>query len=263
MDVDRVAARGFVLTAALQPAYDSGPHRHARHQLLYAEAGALWLEGAGGQWLLPPQRAAWIPATLEHRVRCRRAARLCTAYLDPSLCLPPELAPVAAAILVFSVPPVCREMVLYGARWGPERDPEDPVAGRFFAALAGLCADWARAPLPWRLPVARSAELARAMEFLLRDLAAPLDVAGAARFAGVSTRTLARRFADETGASARQFLHTARMMRAMELLDIAARRVGEIAQEVGFDSQSAFTSAFKAFVGESPGAFRRRASAQA
>ncbi len=258
MDVDRVAALGFVLTATLERAYDSGPHRHARHQLLYAESGVLWLEGDGGQWLLPPQRAAWIPASLEHRVRCRRAARLCTVYIDPALC--PEQLPAVPSIAVFTVPPVCREMVLYGARWGPARSPEDPVAERFFAALAALCADWARAPLPWRLPVARSAELARAMEFLLRDLAAPLDVAGAARFAGVSARTLARRFADETGASARQFLHSARMMRAMELLDVAERRVGEVAHEVGFDSQSAFTSAFKAFVGESPGAFRRRGS---
>lgn len=257
VDVDAVAARGFVLTAELADGFDSGAHHHARHQLLYAESGVLWLEGAAGQWLLPPERAAWIPGSLEHRVRCRRPARLCTVYLDRALELEP--AP-ASAIAVFAVPPVCRELARYGARWGPERDADDPLAERYFAALAALCREWAREPLPWRLPVARSRELARAMAHLLQDLAAPLDVPGAARAAGVSPRTLARRFAEETGGSARQFLQRARMMRAMELLDVPARRVGEIARAVGFDSQSAFTTAFRAFAGESPGAYRRRAS---
>lgn len=42
-------------------------HAHNRHQLMYAFSGTLRLEADHGIFLLPPQRAAWIPAGVSHR----------------------------------------------------------------------------------------------------------------------------------------------------------------------------------------------------
>jgi len=50
-----------------------------------------------------------------------------------------------------------------------------------------------------------------------------------------------------------------RMIRAMEMLARKAH-VEEIALAVGYNSQSAFSAAFKAFAGQSPGSYRQRAS---
>lgn len=254
LDIDAVRAPGFGLVSQLPAHYDSGWHRHGKHQLLYAAEGTMHLDADRSQWLFPPQRAAWIPAGLEHRVRAERPVALCTAYLAPAICAARE----AGSCCVFVVPAVAREMILYGARWGPDRDPDEAVANRFFDALAALCGEWARATRPWRLPVAETPALQRAMDHALAHLDQAPALEDAARAAGVSPRTLARRFADEAQTTWRAFLLTARMLRAMELLAEKGAQVTATAYAVGFESVGAFSNAFKLFAGESPREYRGR-----
>ncbi|QSQ22463.1 helix-turn-helix transcriptional regulator [Pyxidicoccus parkwayensis] len=253
VDVDAVPASAFCLTDELTP-FASGWHAHRRHQLLYAARGALHLEVAHAQWLLPPQRAAWLAGGTRHRVRAAQPATLCTVYLEPSR------VPVApeGECRVFVLPPLAREMLHYSTRWGPERAPRDAVAESFFSALAHLLAEWAAEPREWRLPRARTPELERAMTYTLARLAGSATLAGAAKAAGLSERTLARRFEDEAGTSWRRFLHDARMLRAMELLAEDGARVTQTAYTVGFESLAAFTHAFTDFTGERPRDFRQR-----
>nr|WP_255653497.1 helix-turn-helix transcriptional regulator [Myxococcus sp. XM-1-1-1] len=253
VDVDSAPASAFCLTDALSPS-TSPWHTHRRHQLLYAASGALHLEVAEAQWLLPPQRAAWLAAGTRHRVRTTQPATLCTVYLKPSR------VPAAPSgdCRVFVLPPLAREMLLHSTRWGPERSPRDPVAESFFSTLAHLLSEWSAEPRDWRLPRARTPELERAMAYTLAHLPGPVTLAGAAKAAGLSQRTLARRFDDEAGTSWRRFLHDARMLRAMELLAEDGARVTQTAYAVGFESLAAFTHAFTAFTGERPRDFRQR-----
>ena len=253
VDVDAVPASAFCLTDELIP-FSSGWHTHRRHQLLYAARGALHLEVAHAQWLLPPQRAAWIAGGTHHRVSATQPATLCTVYLEPSrVPVTPE-----GECRVFVLPPLAREMLHYSTRWGPERPPRDAVAESFFSALGHLLSEWAAEPREWRLPRARTPELERAMTYTLARLTGPATLAGAAKAAGLSQRTLARRFEDEAGTSWRRFLHDARMLRAMELLAEDGARVTQTAYAVGFESLAAFTHAFTAFTGERPRDFRQR-----
>ncbi|WP_246694029.1 AraC family ligand binding domain-containing protein, partial [Methylobacterium sp. WL18] len=46
-----------------------GPHCHARAQLIYAIAGVMEIRAAGSLWLVPPQRALWVGAGVEHAMR--------------------------------------------------------------------------------------------------------------------------------------------------------------------------------------------------
>lgn len=253
VDVDATPAEAFCLTDELEP-FASGWHSHRRHQLLYSARGALHLEVADAQWLLPPQRAAWIAGGTRHRVRATQPATLCTVYLEPSR-VP---APPAGDCRVFVLPPLAREMLHHSTRWGPERPPRDAVAESFFTTLAWLLAEWAAEPRDWRLPRARTPELERAMAYTLARLARPGSLAGAAKAAGLSQRTLARRFEQEAGTTWRRFLHDARLLRAMELLAEDGARVTQTAYAVGFESLSAFTHAFHAFTGERPRDFRQR-----
>ncbi|WP_163994317.1 AraC family transcriptional regulator [Pyxidicoccus caerfyrddinensis] len=253
VDVDAVPASVFCLTDELTP-FATGWHAHRRHQLLYAARGALHLEVAHAQWLLPPQRAAWLAGGTRHRVSATQPATLCTVYLEPSrVPAAPE-----GECRVFVLPPLAREMLHYSTRWGPERAPRDAVAESFFSALAHLLTEWAAEPREWRLPRARTPELERAMTYTLSRLTGPATLAGAAKAAGLSQRTLARRFEDEAGTSWRRFLHDARMLRAMELLAEDGARVTQTAYAVGFESLAAFTHAFTAFTGERPRDFRQR-----
>ncbi|MEZ4466469.1 MAG: AraC family transcriptional regulator [bacterium] len=186
---------------------------------------------------------------MAHRVDAPGPVALRTVYFGP------EAPPAAAASCVFAVDALARELILLAMRFRPE-GPPDPLAGPVFATLEGLCREWVQRPLPWRLPRAQSPELARAMAYAEAHLDAEVGQAAVARAAGLSPRTLARRFAAEAGMPWRRYLHTARMLRAMELLQVPGARVGEVAVAVGFTSFGAFSQAFRAFTGEAPSRFR-------
>ncbi|GHC45585.1 GlxA family transcriptional regulator [Streptomyces cinnamoneus] len=75
--------------------------------------------------------------------------------------------------------------------------------------------------------------------------------------AGMSVRTLNRRFREQTGTSPLQWLHRARIRQAQYLLETTGHPVDRIAAQVGFGSPTAFRDRFKRLVGTSPHAYRR------
>lgn len=224
-----------------------------RHYLLYAASGAFRLEVAQAQWLLPPYRAALIAADVPLRVSITAPVTCCSVLFDPArVALPPQ------SCQVFALSPLAREMVRYAMRWGPDRDPRDPTADHFFLALADVCAELAAAPDLFWLPRGRSPELIRALAYALDNLEHPLRLDDLAQAVGLSPRTLTRRFAEETGLTWREFLRRARLIRAMELLAGPEASIAGTAYAVGFESLSAFSSAFRRFTGATPDSYRRR-----
>jgi transcriptional regulator GlxA family with amidase domain len=75
--------------------------------------------------------------------------------------------------------------------------------------------------------------------------------------AGMSTRTLNRRFREQTGTTPLQWLHRARVRRAQHLLETTPYPVERIATQIGFGSPTAFRERFRRVVGTSPQAYRR------
>ncbi|MCF0091564.1 GlxA family transcriptional regulator [Micromonospora sp. MH99] len=84
-----------------------------------------------------------------------------------------------------------------------------------------------------------------------------LTLADIARHAGMSTRTLNRRFRDQTGTTPLRWLHRVRVHRAQHLLETTAQPVDRVATQVGFGSTTAFRDRFKRITGTSPQAYRR------
>lgn len=79
--------------------------------------------------------------------------------------------------------------------------------------------------------------------------------------AGLSRSALHERFAEFTGQPPMQYLAAWRMQVASGLLTQTSATVASIALEVGYDSEAAFSRAFKRATGEPPAAWRRRRSA--
>jgi transcriptional regulator GlxA family with amidase domain len=77
-----------------------------------------------------------------------------------------------------------------------------------------------------------------------------------AAHSGLSTRTLLRRFREQTGTTPLQWLHRARVRQAQFLLETTAHPVDRIARQVGFGSPTAFRDRFKRVTGVSPQAYR-------
>ncbi|MGF1430706.1 GlxA family transcriptional regulator [Kitasatospora sp. LaBMicrA B282] len=106
-------------------------------------------------------------------------------------------------------------------------------------------------------PTPRSSELEPVLSWLRADLARDLTLGDIAAHAGISTRTLVRRFRDQTGTTPLQWLHRARIRQAQHLLESTPHSVERIAAQVGFGSPTAFRDRFKRTTGVSPHTYRR------
>ncbi|MEU8377380.1 helix-turn-helix domain-containing protein [Micromonospora sp. NPDC048894] len=84
-----------------------------------------------------------------------------------------------------------------------------------------------------------------------------LTLADVAARAGLSVRTLNRRFHEETGLTPMQWVAAVRVRRAQELLERTDHGVDRIAHLVGFASPAHFRVQFKRRSGVSPQAYRR------
>ncbi|MGB6449899.1 MAG: AraC family transcriptional regulator [Steroidobacteraceae bacterium] len=83
------------------------------------------------------------------------------------------------------------------------------------------------------------------------------------RKVGLSRSVLAERFADLLGMPPIQYLANWRMQIAARILSDASANIASIAEEIGYESEAAFSRAFKKLVGVSPSVWRRRASSVA
>ena len=57
------------------------PHAHDWHQLIYASEGVMWVHTAQGDWVVPPNRAVWVPAGVEHGIEMTGKVLVQTIYL--------------------------------------------------------------------------------------------------------------------------------------------------------------------------------------
>ncbi|MBF8174445.1 MULTISPECIES: GlxA family transcriptional regulator [Streptomyces] len=106
-------------------------------------------------------------------------------------------------------------------------------------------------------PAPRGSALEPLLTWLRDNLARDLALADIAAHAGMSTRTLIRRFREQTGSTPLQWLHRARVRQAQHLLETTQHSVERIAGQVGFGSPTAFRERFKRTTGVSPQTYRR------
>ncbi|MFD8588705.1 GlxA family transcriptional regulator [Streptomyces sp. NPDC059637] len=92
--------------------------------------------------------------------------------------------------------------------------------------------------------------------WLDQNLGARYDLPALAREFHVSTRTMLRRFGEETGRTPLAYLQTARVRRAEHLLETTDRTVADIAADVGYRDSGAFTGIFVRHTGRRPGEYR-------
>ena len=92
----------------------------------------------------------------------------------------------------------------------------------------------------------------RALAIIHADLAASWTLASLAKKCGASRSVLADRFAKLVGQPPMQYLARSRMQTAAQLLRQRGATVAEIARDVGYESEAAFSRAFKKAHGVAP-----------
>jgi len=238
-----------------------GWHYHDVPQLVYPSSGVLAISAAGGTWVVPPQRAVWIPAGVPHAHQAHgptqmrtlafpSAARAAREYgaADETGAAVPRLPAVPA---VLAVSPLLREVIV-----ALTSDDDPPYTGPQRANLERVALDQLRrtGQLPVRLPALGDDRL-RAVAALLRaDPADPRTLAELGQAVGASERTLSRLFRQQAGMSFPQWRTQFRLQHALVLL--ADRTpVTTTALACGWSNPSAFIEAFRRAFGATPGKF--------
>jgi len=223
-------------------------HHHARGQLVYAEHGVMMVGGDGGQWIVPPTRAIWMPPGVSHRVRCIGVVHMRSIYVQPEAAA--QLPRVAQAV---GVSGLLAELIRAAVKV-PLPYASDSRDGRLMRLL--LDELHALPVLPLHLPQPADARLRR---ICARIAAHPDDVSTLADWAGrldIDVKTIQRRFARETGMTFGQWRQQARLLHGLERLALGDKVV-DVALALGYDSPSAFAAMFKRQFDETPSAFFR------
>ncbi|MGK5047167.1 AraC family transcriptional regulator [Janthinobacterium sp. GB4P2] len=240
--------------AAIATARDHAPgtifpsHGHARGQFAYAARGVISVHTPHGNWLVPPQRACWVPARLFHGMRMHGAVTMHNVFIDEAaiarMGLPPDCQVLDASPLLRQL---LAEAVSVEALYA-----EASRAGRLMALLLDEIA--AARPLPLSAPLPHDARLARLCMELLRQPSLDSNLDAMAAQAGMSRRTFTRQFRAQTGLAFAQWRQQACLLAAITRL-AEGQAVTRVALDLGYASPSAFTAAFRRVLGQAPSAY--------
>ena len=246
-DYQRVPRAVAAMPKDFPDGFEIAAHSHERAQLIYATVGTMRVATSDGMWMVPPQRAVWMPAGVKHGIVMSSAVTMRTLYLrEDAAGFMPD------ACQVLPVSPLLRELIVRATELPLQYDESGPaghVVALIVSELRGLQS------LPLQLPMPRDARLRSLCEKLLASPGDQRTLAAWARTVNASGRTLARHFQNETGLSFGAWRQQARVLEAMGRLGGGAQ-VTQVALDLGYDSVSAFSAMFRRAAGASPSAYR-------
>jgi AraC-like DNA-binding protein len=223
-------------------------HYHDVQQVVYPSSGVLAISAAAGTWVVPPQRAVWIPAGVPHAHRAHGPVQMRTLAISSAATADQPL-PTGPAVLTVS--PLLREVIV-----ALSSADGTPYTARQRATMEQVALDQLRRvdQLPVRLPALADDRL-RAVAALLRaNPAEERTLAELGVVVGASERTLSRLFRQEAGMSFPQWRTQFRLQHALVLL--ADRTpVTTTALACGWSNPSAFIETFRRCFGATPRTF--------
>ncbi|HEY2506730.1 MAG TPA: helix-turn-helix transcriptional regulator [Streptosporangiaceae bacterium] len=220
-------------------------HTHTDHQLAWAAAGVLSVRTESAAWVLPPTRALWIPAGIQHETLSAGSATLRSAYVRPGRCSIRWTAPTPVV-----ASPLLAELIDYLE--APDLDAEHRAHAE--AVLVDLMRPVAMTTIDVPLPPAGPAR--QVADALHGDPADARTLIQWGQVVGASERTLARAFVAGTGMSFGRWRTLLRVQSALVAL-ARGEPVASVGRRVGYESDSAFVAAFRRETGITPAAYFR------
>ncbi len=225
-------------------------HMHREAQLVYAAKGTMQVTTPKGRWLVPPDRAVWVPARLEHSIDVLADIEMRTLYFDLAWLAREERSASLDAEFVVRVSRLLHEAILALFDGG-----NDPDRTGLLVKLAVLELHRAEDSATF-IPLPHEPRCRRAADIVLDDPTGSHEIETLAREVGTSARTLSRLFSSETQLSFKSWCQRARIAAAIERLSMDADiSVKQLAADLGYASVPAFSHAFRQVTGKTPTEF--------
>ena len=220
-----------------------GDHKHNWGQLLYASSGLMSANTHDGTWVIPPHRAVWIPAGILHSVHFARPTSLVNLYLSNT-----STSGFPENCCIMGISPLLRELISEIAQFPTLYDAEG-ADGRLIRVFIDQLATVQETA--FHLPLPQDKQLKKITDALRANPSDNCSLQQWANIVGSSGRTLARRFQKETALSFSEWRQQARLIAAViKLADGVC--INQIAEDLGYASQSAFTNMFRKATGKTP-----------
>lgn len=222
------------------------PHVHPYGQVLFGGEGIMCVDTPRGTWVVPPQRAVWIPPMTLHAVRLRASFGMHNLLISPHAVadLPKTCEPLVVSNLM-------RELILRAA------STEEPLlrkrhVDKFFEIIRDELEFIDEMPLSLEIP--RERRLARLCTEFLREPSDNRTLQEWGDHVGASARTLSRLFTRELNLTFDEWRRHVRLQEALYRL-AEGRAVSAVANELGYESTTGFIEMFRKSLGRTPGQY--------
>ena len=218
-------------------------HFHDRDQVVYASRGVMTVRAVDSAWVVPTDRAVWIPATLPHSITMSGTVSMRTLYLRPRLARS-----LPRSCCVVNVSALLKELILHACTLATLHRKNQRQRH-----LIDLIVDHLETIQTVSLQLANPSDprALRVAGVLLTDPGDQRTLAQICKEIGAGKRTIERRFQEETGMTYGKWRQQLRLMQAMRLLAEGAK-VTHAALEAGYSTPSAFISMFRKAWGTTP-----------
>jgi len=207
------------------------------------EDGQMQVRTQQGSWLVPPNRAVWVPARLEHAANTSGVTRSWSIYLSPLAC---EAMPGEPCVMAVNA--LMQALVVRAASW---RETEHLDASQRRLAVV-LIDELRRAPRDaLHLPMPHDRRLARIANAIIDNPSDARTKEEWASWAGLSERTMSRQFKSQVNMSFVQWRQQAVLIHALGRL-LKGESVAAVSDTLGYASPSNFIAMFRKSLGYSP-----------
>lgn len=218
-------------------------HQHEWSQLAYSCSGVMHIETDAGMFVLPPEQALWLPPNVKHQHFCKREVSYRSLHIDAKISKK-----LGTVVKPLTVDPLLKAMIIELSSW-PKDYVETAETDRFIHVLLDRLALAPSNEL--FMPTIDDRRLLPIIETLNLTPGDKLTIEQWSIKVGASSRTLNRLFNQYYGMGFSRWKQKLRTLKSLELLS-ANMPITDIAFELGYESSSAFITAFKKQLGCSP-----------
>jgi AraC-like DNA-binding protein len=226
-------------------------HMHDWPQLLYASSGVMAVETDRGSWIVPSQRAVWVPPNCRHETRMLTEVSLASLYLR-------DAERWTFDCEVIEICPLLRELIIAALRI----DFSYALSRRESLLIRLIVEELRSAPRGVSpIPMPAEQRLVRLCRRVIDQPSAHRSLEAHGRPLGLTPKTISRLFRRELGMSFRQWRQLVQTSYAVAHL-IQGTPVKVVASQLGY-SPSAFSVMLRRSTGKAPQTLRRTLAAAA